>query len=59
MASSHHARTPEGRLAGLAKVEGWTKANNGRKGARKSPWRFGALHHSAPPRRNPTARNTR
>lgn len=57
-ASSHHDRDAHGRLRGLAKVETWQKSNNGRKGARVSPWRFGALHRSTPPTK-PNARNTR
>jgi hypothetical protein len=49
-----------GRLRGLATVERWQQSNAGRAGARKSPWRFGALHHSSPPpRRHPNTRTTR
>lgn len=54
-ASSHHDRDAHGRLRGLAKVESWQKSNNGRKGARLSPWRFGAVRYS--PR--PTTTHTR
>jgi hypothetical protein len=54
-ASSHHDRDADGRLRGLAKVESWQKSNNGRKGARLSPWRFGAVRYS--PR--PTTTHTR
>lgn len=42
-------RDAQGRLLGLAKVETWTKKAAARKGARKSPWRFGALRYSPRP----------
>lgn len=48
-------RDAQGRLRGLAKVETWTKRAAARKGARRSPWRFGALRYSAPPA-DPTKR---
>jgi hypothetical protein len=47
--SHHHHRDADGRLRGLAKVETWTKRANGRKGARLSPWRFGAVRYSPRP----------
>jgi hypothetical protein len=34
-------RDAAGRLVGLSRVEGWVRAANGRKAARKSPWRMG------------------
>lgn len=50
----------DGRLRGLATVERWQQSNAGRKSARKSPWRFGALRSSSPPpRRHPNTRTTR